>query len=237
METVAVIIRRRLARNQLQMLALQDPDKQLLQTEIRIDIFGQIETAAYADQLIDQLRHIRIVAEMILVKLQLPVTLLITRTIVIIIQVLQRMPDIRSIDSQGNALGGVVRSCFREVDDHRLIGRNDHRLSRHIFKSRLIEKMHDLLASHHTGDDKIPESQRDPIRLLITFEHIELAIIQIENTPVLHQGLKIFRMRQVDLMGIIFYRHRNRIYVQQFTQNLPYVGKDRYNRAINKYKI
>ena len=104
---------------------------------------------------------------------------------------MQGILDITAVYGQGDALGGGVGGCFREIDQHGLIGWYDDRFAGQVFEGGLVEEVHDLFSPDHAGDDKVPEGEGHPVAGFIAFENIQLAILQVKNTPVLRQRLKV----------------------------------------------
>lgn len=96
-----------------------------------------------------------------------------------------------------NALRGVLRRGFGEINDHFFVLRHNDGFARYVLEIiPTVKKVHHFFAAQHSGKSETAEGERDTFTLAVRLEEVELAVTERMHRTVLNQRLQLVRRSQ-----------------------------------------
>lgn len=206
MLAAVIIADARFRHDLLQVLALHEADEQFFQVEVCEDVLRRVPAAANADKFVDEAGDLVVVLEMIGVELEFPVAVFVG-ALVIVVEIVHGFTHVMPVYRQRDALGGRVHPRVGEIYFHGLVGRENNGFAGKVIERRAAGKMHYFFAAHHTGDQEVVERQRNAKGPFITFEYVQLAVVEIKYAAVFHQRAQVFRRCKLDRFQETFTGH------------------------------
>lgn len=111
---------------------------------------------------------------------------------VVFVQHIQGFLHLLAVYHERNALRGVLRRGFGEINDHFFVLRHNDGFARHVLEIiSAVKKVHHFFAAQHSGKGEAAEGERDTFTLAVRLEEVELAVTERMHRTVLNQRLQL----------------------------------------------